>query len=257
MRIGDLTKLDNVTFDPAPTVVQEAGFDPENIIDPNSLKKWKVQNGAVTLTLQFDSITADAVCLFNCNIETSVELKTYSTYPGVVEDSITLTTSDLTGFTSLNALFELTKPTTAIEAIELIFLSADPSFFTSVGFIWVGELLDFECGKALQNFDDSEDEVTVTRANTVSVKTRYNFQEFNITTPVEEEFVDVQTRFRTILNGGYGTRRPYIFDEPPYDTKNELIYGIMESARVGYDIQFNSKNTERFTNATIKIREVF
>ena len=255
MKVGNTTKLENVTI--TSTVNKVSGFDKENIIDANSLKKWKVQNGAVTLTLEFDAITADAICLFNCNIKTAVEIKTYSAVPALIE-SKSIAVADLTGFDSLNALFELTDTTTNIVKIELVFTAADTSFFTSVGFIWVGNLIDFGCLEALQVFGDSENQVTVSRANTVSRKERYNFQEFNLTTKKEEDFTDLQTNFRLILDSGYGLRRPFLFSEKPYtESSPNLIYGILNSPRIGYDTIESSDSGETFNQATIRSREVF
>jgi hypothetical protein len=254
LKVGKLTKISGESF--SSTVTAESGFDETNITNENSRKKWKVKNGAVTLNIQFTGTTAECICLFNCNIKTDITIKTYSSYPSTVIETKTITVSQLTGFQSKNALFELTDTSTTIVAIDLVFTSTDTAFYTSVGYLWMGDLIDFGCVENMQPVDDSDDQATVTRAGTTDVKRRYNFQEYSVTLKKENVYETIRAVWRTILTDGFGTKRPFIIDES-FLTSSELLLGIFDSPKAGYDIENQFSSTDNLTQFTFGIREVF
>jgi hypothetical protein len=260
MKIGKIQKLENVTL--TSTVLNVTGFAETNIIDPNTLNLWKVEEGDVTLTIEHDSITADVICLFNVDLETSVQIKTYSAYPGTVIETKTILAAELiTSLESKNALFELTDTSTSIVAIDLVFSGPTSTYETFTGFIWVGEIVNFGCSEAMQEAmqptDNSNDNVNITRANVSDSKEEYSFQNYDLTLKKENDFLTLRTNMRSILESGYGLPRPYIIDEP-YFADPEVIYGILDSGKVAYDLFFTSKTAGTYiAQVTLGIRETF
>jgi hypothetical protein len=234
MKTGIEQLIENASY--TSSVTPNVGFEAENILDPDSLHLWQMTQGAGTLVIEHDSITADILCLFNCNIETNVTIKTWTVYStGSITNTVVLTPSDYTGFEFDNLLAELTDTTTAFTAIELIFTGATSSFLTSVGYLWGGDLINFGCAEKVQSGDESADDIQITRSNRPDPNERYNFQTYDVTLKKENDYDTLRSNMRQILTTGYGTSRPYIMNEPFLLTQ-ELLLGILDSGKIKYDI---------------------
>jgi hypothetical protein len=237
-------------------VVPNVGFEAENLLDPDSLHLWQMTQGTGTLVIEHDSITAEIICLFNCNIETSVTIKTWAVYGvGAATNTVVLTPAMYTGFTYMNLYAELSDTTTPFTAIELIFAGATPTFLTSLGHIWACDLIDWDCEEKIQPVDESTDSVQITRTNRSDANRRYNLQAYDITLKKENDFETIRNNIRTIMETGYGTPRPIIMDAPFFPA-DELLYGIFDSGKVKYDIIDTAEITEPLVQTTIGIREV-
>ena len=254
MKFGIEDKLENVVFtesDPA-----EAGQGPENILDDDTLNIWKVIDSNVTLVLEFDEINADLIGLFNVTFETDLTVNIWDNYPtGSVIETKTITTTN--GLYYQNAFMEIAT-TSNFKAIELIFSGSTSTFETQAGFIWVGDVIDLGCAEELQPFDESADDATVQRANGVDTNPRFPFQEFNLTTDKDVPFLTLRSNMRRLIDTGYTTKRPYLFDEPIYEGNPEIVLGILDAGRVGYDtFPISDTSSEYKAQVSIGIREVF
>jgi hypothetical protein len=240
------------------TITAEAGKDEENILDEDSLYIWEVEEGAVTLTAEFDSaIDVDLIGIFNVTCQTSVQIIAYSTYPGTVAATKTVTTANLGGL-DLKCTFLELDSTTSIDAVEIVTVGATSTFLTSVGYLWVGEVIDFGCLEAMKPNDSSADNVTITRANQPDVKEVYNFQSYDVTVKKDTPFFALRdTKIRTIFdNGGYGQKRPFLFNDGPFDGYEEILLGIFDAPKFSPDvIYFDVSDWQG--QITLGIREVF
>jgi len=234
MKVGKLSKLsiENTTITSSEDSL--SGFGDVNLLNEQSLELWKVQEGSVTVTLEFSSISIDAICLFNVTIENDITVKTYNS--SLVEtNSIILNKTDLVGIVIKNGYCELTNKSDIVK-IEIITNGATSTFNTSMGYIWAGELHDFNDLEALVPTDNGADDVIITRANSTSTQQKYNSQSFKFTTNKNNLFSDLQTKIREILvNGGYSKKRPFIFKDCVYESEN-LILGIFDSGAFQYDL---------------------
>lgn len=257
MKVGKSNKLDDLSSEVivSGTVASIPGFEEENLIDALTLKLYAFPEGAATTTIDWTTgITADIICLFNITIKTDVEIKTYDTSDVLIE-SATFTNNDSVGFQYKNILFELTDTTTPIGKVELVFTTSDSNFITKIGYFWIGDLVDFGCAEQIQAFDESNDQVSITRANSPDTNVEYNFQRYNATLKKEETFDNVRAKFRTFWELGFSNPRPFLLDEPLFSS-TELLYGIFDAPTVAYDT-FNLTNPSELTQSTIGIREVF
>lgn len=281
MKIGKLTELSNVTF--TSSVTANSGKVETNLLDNNTLKIWEVTQADATLLLQFDPIDIDMIGLFNLNIRGSVTINAYTDHPGQIQNTKTITNLELVGLESKNTFIELTSlfPDSnsdfilddfilddkilggaldpGISAIEIIFKGGSPGFNTSMGYIWAGDLIDFGCAEKIQPFDQSQDDITVTRGNQPDANSRFNLQNYNVTIKKENEVETLRDNMREILATGFGTPRPFLFDEPFFPS-TEIMLGILDSGKIGYDvIEFGSDGSDNTygLQTTIGPREVF
>jgi len=257
MKIGELNKILDVSSEITYTesVTNVSGFPETNIIDNNTLKVWKVTQGTASLVIEWTTgFTADMIGLFNVALETNVTITTYSAYPATSIESKVVTAAQLTGFEYKNALFELTDTTTSIVAIKLEFTGGTPTFSTYAGYIWAGDLIDFDCSEKMQLSDNSADQVTTTRTNRPDVNREYNLQTYSVTLHKETAFLTLRGYMRTLLLSGYATERPFIIDEN-FLTAPDLLLGILDAPTIKYDI-FNTGDSNYIAQTTLGIREV-
>jgi len=251
--LNTLLDIDTITF--IESEIADTGCDAEYLLDPNALRVWQVTGTGETLTLDFsdDAISPDAVCLFGIDVTSNITLDVYETYPGAVTDTVTVTAANLRGLASKNIYLPVT--TADIEAIKITLDTGGGAVTSSVGWIWAGEILDFDCVEKIQPFDVSNDDATVTRGNTVDINGSYLYQSFNVTLKKDAGFEELRAKVRQILDAGYATPRPYLIDEP-YLTEDEVVLGILDSGKIGYDLFPVKKDSEDYTaQITIGIRE--
>lgn len=257
MKIGKTNKLLDVSSEitVSGTVPAILGFPEENILTNDSLQLYKFTQGAGTTTINWTTgFTAEMICIFNLTIKTSLTIKTYDTSDVLIETSAAFTSADFVGFEYKNLLFELTNTSTNIGKIELIFTTSDATFNTSVGYIWIGDYIDFGCAEKIQAFDESNDQVTINRTNSPDVNKEYNYQAYNLTTKKDVSFDTLRANFRLLWSNGYANKRPMILNEPLF-SKDELFLGIFDAPRVAYDT-FDIENPNELCQATIGLREV-
>lgn len=276
MKIGKSQQLTTATFTSTPS--ENSGKEAENILDSNTLKVWGVTGADATLLVQIPTITFDTIALFNLTIRTSITINLYSDYPGSLIQTETIIASDFIGNESKNLFIDVDaipqgnadgfilgeyildeyivdgRGNISINYIEIICAGNLSNFQTSIGYLWLGDLIDFGCAEKIQPFDQSQDDVTVTRGNNPDVNERYDIQAYNVTLKKENDYETLRGNIRLILSDGFGTPRPYIIDEP-FLSVDEVLLGIMDSGKVGYDII--STDSGFIAQTTIGIREVF
>ena len=251
MKIGKLNKLNNDNTTITSTENYLTGFSETNLLDEETLRLWKVQEGTVTLTLEFSSISLDAICLFNLTIEDDITVKTFNSST-VETNSITINEANFVGLDFKHALFELTT-TTDIVKIQIITNGATSTFNTSIGYIWAGDLIDFGCLEALVQTDNGADDVIITRANSSSTQTKFNYQSFKFTTNKSVLFTVLQSNVREILlNGGYSQKRPFILEDGIFDNYN-LILGVFDSGVFQYDLFDPDQDYSQISKGLIEI----
>jgi hypothetical protein len=256
MKLGKSNKLDSATITYTSSVTSTTGFPESNIVDSDSLKPWKVTQGTVDLVIQWTTgFTAQVIGLFNVSLETNVTITTYSSYPSTSIESKVIALADLTGFDYKNGLFELTNTSTSIKAVKLAFTGATPTFKTYVGYIFVGDFINFGCAEEVQAIDESADQATLSRTNRPDTNEEYNFQSYAVTLRKSEGFTALRTNIRTIMTLGYATPRPMIIDEP-FFTNSELFYGILDAPTVKYDLLSTGSSGTYLVQTTIGLKEV-
>lgn len=285
MKIGKVNKiLDNVNRITT-TSSGIVGAEISLILDPNTLKKWSDNFTSATIQVVLDeAITSEIICLFNICVTGTVEVKTL-TELGVVTNTHLFTSVNTIGIENKHLLAELSNKTTPYKIIQIT-VNTTPATelynqgvaygvhgFGSVGFgvtyldsidsncflgyLWAGDTIDFGCVENMQPFDNTSDIVNITRSNVPDVQRSYKYQTFNITLKKPNRFITLRDNIRYFINDGIGKARPFLFDEPCYDS-TELVYGIFDATRFGYDIFYAPIESGDFiAQATIGVREVF
>jgi len=284
MKIGKVNKiLDNVE-NIFSSESGDIGSEITNILDNNTLKKWEASFSQATIQIELtQAITADIISLFNICITGTVELKTLDA-SDVVIDTFLFNESDAMGLQNTHLLAETTS-STPIKKLQLVISTSASDadfnqgvtygahgFFTVgygvtgvvtsdapcfLGYIWAGDITEFGCAENLQPFDNTGDRTTITRSNVPDTQEVYDYQTFNVTTNKDSPFLTLRDNFRFFMNDGLGEPRPFIFDEPYY-TSPELVYGVFDATRIGYDVIYAPEGTtDRVAQATIGVREVF
>lgn len=242
----------NITLVSSVTPIPGSGV--ENILGQNSLHSYAVDNGTVTLTIEISpGIVCDIISLFNARFGTSLQVKTYSSYPSTVIETKTFTSADEDGIDNPSYLFTLTDNTTAIVAIELIFTGAS-SYTSECGYIWAGKLNDLGCLEASQAFDESQDVTQLSRANTPDTNEEYNRQRWTVTTKADTAYTAVRSQIRELLTTGVGVPRPWVMDDLRL-SRPEVFLGIPNSGSFGYS--FIDTTTVYNAQLTFTVIEVF
>ena len=208
-----------------------------------------------TLTLTFSLTSLDFLALFNYT-GTEATIKIYR-YPistdfvdigymydlfiydndlaytnGIIDTVVVnngITTNDATGFAYSNYLIDISGNCFKIE------ITNTGSTTAFLGLAFAGEWINFDCVEAFQPFDNSNDDVMISRTNKPLVDESYLYQSFSATLKKENDLEDLKTKMRKILDTGYATSRPFLIDEDFY-TVAELMLGILNGGRIGYDI---------------------
>lgn len=288
MKIGKQNKLDdNILTLSTTTATPEPGFDLENILNKNTLKIWK-SSGTEGATIEIEltePITATTICLINVNLTDVFEIRTY-TAGNMVTNSIQVPFENANGLEYKNMLYQLTNTTDAFNRIQIILRGSTGGFnqgvgyfahgYGSVGFgvtgfdmseskqlslgyIWCGDVIDFGCAESLQPFDNTNDDTNITRTNNPDTKEEYDYQAYNVTLKKENDFNTLRENIRILMKDGLTKGRPFIIDEP-YFVIPEVLYGIFDATRIGYDPFLTNTNAEPnnfIAQATFGIREVF
>ncbi len=249
MKVGKLNKTQNTVV--TTSVTSEKGFDASNVTNEDTLKKWKVTQGTATLTLDFDAVSVQAVCVFNANIEADMTIKTFNSL-AVETNSITINYTELKGIDSLNGYLELTDPSDVVK-VQVIMNGPTATFETSIGYVWIGDLFDFKNLEALAATDNAADDGTITRANTVSKQQKYNYQSYKVTTNKSNLFLDLQNNIREMLrNGGYLQKRPFLV----YDCEckgGNMFLGTFDTGVFQYDVIDPSNSFAQTTKGVIEV----
>lgn len=257
MKFGIENLLNDVTVTFSSNAIPYPGGEEENMLNNDSQMLCMFDEATVTILLQFEALTVDMIGLFNVQFGETLTIRTYSTYPTTITNTKTITPSDLTGLFVKNTYLNLTNKA-PITAIELIFTGEDEQYEydidTWIGYIWAGLMIDLDCAENLMPIDQSEDEAKITRVNHPDNNNRYEYQEFKATVKKENNFVDLRNNMRHILNTGYGTPRPWYFDEPFFPSP-EIILGILNSGKVPYDLLETDGGF--IAQTSFGIREVF
>ena len=252
--IENLLTVDNVTFysDVAPI----RGGEETCMLDNDTQELCQYDEGDVNIRLEFAALNIELIALFNIDFGTAITINTYPVYPGPVSNTKTYTLDELTGLQSKNAFLELTDKT-AITAIELVITGYDyeSAIDTYIGYIWAGLEIDLGCVENIQPADISADEVVISRVNHPDVNDKYEYQTFDVTLKKDNEFETLRNNMRQILNTGYGTPRPWLFNEPFFPA-DEIVLAILDSGKISYDIIPLSAGGF-ITQTTIGIQEVF
>ena len=257
MILGKNTKIQNATF--LSSVDENPGFYADNILTPDSGELYAVTEGTVILTIDFDTITAQYLALFNVTIETGIQIELYDTGTAATIATYNYTTANLCGYISKNLLVDNTdEAATDFDRIIITSNGASSDFITSIGFLWAGDVLDFGCIETIQPSDNNADGVTISRANTPDAQKRYKFQSFQVKTRKEIPFLTIRSNIRTIFEEGIGTPRPMWF---PYETAFfgdiNLFYGILPVNKASYDPFYIKDNNSTFkSQITIELQEV-
>lgn len=260
MKVGGLTKLDNVTF--TSTVTANAGFEEDNIIDNDTLHLWQVTEGTVSLTLSCDSISANSLGLFNINIEDEIRIIIKNSSAVTLYDSTSdIDTTKLNGIDKKHYILEFGSSLSDIVSIELTTNGATSSFLTSIGYISVFDITDWGCVEALQPFDLSADTATIVRTGSSDTKREYITRRYNIGTTKTNQFSTTQGYVRDVLQTGYATKRPFLIADFPYPTTSpEMFLGIFDSGTFGYDVPKDTPDdtaANAYAQLQLGLREVF
>jgi hypothetical protein len=283
MKIGKINKIiDNVDSINA-TETGDPGFNVTNIINPNSLEKWQSSFASATIQINLTAgITAETISLFNIVINGTIQVKTI-TSADVITNSITFDSADLAGLQNKHLLFNLTEKTTPFDKIQIILETENTAqeqgvgYFAhgygsvgygvtktivasgefSIGYVWAGDNINFGCAENMQPIDNTNDIINITRSNVPDTQVVYDYQNFNVTLKKENDFITLRENIRFFIDNGIGQPRPFILDEPYYPNP-EVIYGIFDATKFGYDVIYAPGDTGDFiAQTTIGIREVF
>lgn len=233
-------------------VLAKSGEPASNVLLRDSGRTYAV-NGNLDLTVDdLGGIETDFIALFNVFFDVDMTMTLYDSLGGFIE-SVTFTPSDWTGFESNNLIYEPTTSPLDLKSINITTTGATVDKY--IGYIWVGDFIDFGCEEAIQPFTNSNDKVTITRANTPDVNAGYEFDTFNITTNKNSDYKVLRDKFRLVFVDGFGRARPFYFDNVPFD--GELVFGNLDAPRVGYDFFYNKTSPTGYdAQATIGVREV-
>ena len=277
MKIGKLTQLDNVTFTTSTAVVP--GKEAVNMLNNDVLNIFQFTGADGSVLIEFDPIKVEKISLHNIKARSAVTIDLYQSYPEKLLSSTVILASRFTGlfvdgtFSDvgtaggqgegfilgefiLNEFILAGNVSDTISAITLTFSGGDPGFLSSCGYIWAGDFHDFGCAEKIQPSDQSNDSVTISRTNHPDINDSYEFQSFNVTYKKDRLFSDLRPQMRDILLTGFGTPRPIIFDEPMFPDAPEILLGILDAPKVGYDI-IETSVTDPNSQITIGIREVY
>lgn len=164
-------------------------------------------------------------------------------------ESKTLYSADATGFDTDN--FYLTGlPEVLYSSIEITNFGSSTAY---LGYIWAGAWINFDCLENMQMFDNSNDSVTINRANRPLTEESYLFQSLMVTTKKGMALADLRDNIRLILTTGYANPRPWLIEDGIYAVP-ELLYGVLTSGKVGYD--YFQTVSETLAQSTFEIREV-
>jgi hypothetical protein len=221
------------------------------IQDIDTLKVCTMVSGS-SIDVTLDANTSlDFIGVFNYD-GASFKITVTDSASGTTE--FTRSCSASAGFDYSNYYISLASVTNAISKINFENTS-DAS--ADIGFLWSGEAIDFNCAEALQCFDNSNDDVDISRANQSYYDDSYLFQTFNVTLQKENKFEDLRTDIRKILKTGYANPRPFIFEDEPIFDNDEICLGVLTSGKIGYDFFQVDANTVTLSQCTFEIREVF
>lgn len=280
MKIGIENKISGTV---TATATPSTGFEAENVLNSDTKQIYEV-NESTTLTITLaDVITADALFLFNVNFTGAFTIRLFNGSEKVFDQSFQLTQLD--GLESLNIyqplIIPLTqtdgrflsdgKPLTSFTTDGLVLTNdlrvstsrffnkiqiINNGVFTSIGYVWAGDLINFDCFEEIQLKDSSNDGVTISRTNKPDTQRSYLFREYQLTTKKDVPLNTIRRNVRNILSTGYGNPRPILFDEDCFDP-SEVVYGIFDSGSVQYDRFFINDSDGTFkSQITIGIREV-
>lgn len=252
--IENLLTVDNVTF--TSDVAPIRGGEEECMLDNDTQELTQYDEGDVTIRLEFAATEIDLIALFNVDFGTALTINTYPVYPGPASNTKTYTLDELTGLFYKNAFLELTD-TTAITAIELVITGYDyeSAIDTYIGYLWAGKVVDLGCVENIQPADISTDTVTMSRVNHPDINDYFEYQTFDVTLKKDNEFETLRDNMRQILNTGYGTPRPWLFNEPFFPA-DEIVLAILDSGKISYDI-IPVNAGDFIAQTTIGIEEVF
>jgi len=255
MKIGKNTLITVANTTVTESATAELNRDAENLLDPNSLVLWQVEGASETALYEFaPPIAPDMVALFNIEVDSAIQIDVYSAYPGTISDTVTVTTANLRGLDAYNIYLDVTAAT--IEAIKITVTGTGATSLSSAGWLWAGEVINFGCAEEMQPFDHANDAATITRSNAVDTNPSYLYQTYNITLKKEAGYEELRTKTRALLVEGYTVPRPYLINEP-FLTTPEILLGILDSGKIGYDAFYMKDETgEDFAaQVTIGIRE--
>lgn len=259
MKFGKSQKLEesNITFTSSETPI--SGKEAVNIIDPDSLNTYAVVEGAANLIIDLTTPLAMAfIGLFNVTIETDITIDIYTTFPGTPSQSKTITAAQLRGLEYLSTFMEIADTASTISAIVLTWTGGTPTFQTSIGTIWTGDIVDLDCVESIIYNEISADDAGVSRANVPDAQRRYNYREIKFTTPKETIFETHREKMRFLLSTGVGTPRPWLIESSKegFIDADEVIYSIMDSSKIPLG-PIEADGGVFFGQSTIGFREIF
>lgn len=249
------------------------GTNPSNVLDADSLLVGTLAAGE-TITITFTKTNFDFLALFNYD-GSCLDVKIYGEdedenigengfiYDTFIYDaelaytgktpylnfhSKTFLSDDASGFEYSNYFID-NLSNAIFDKIEITNCGSTTAY---LGYVWAGDWIDFGCAEAISPVDESSDNVTINRANRPIPEERYLFQSFQVTTIKTTEINTLRSKVRQILVTGFASPRPWLISEI-YSTP-EIMYGILESGKVGYNIY--EIDTTKKSNITIGVREV-
>jgi hypothetical protein len=202
-----------------------------------------VGNGEV---LGSGSNSIDLVSLHRVNFADKLTVKSYFVDELISEQDYNR--GDLSGIETFH-LFSQAKG--IIDKVEFIFSGGTVA--PTIGYIWVGSMVDFKT-TAYQDEDNSGDIASVSQGGFAGNSRRPLLRAMTVTL-AHESSTNQKEKIRKILRTGYSVPRPFARIEPC--TQSEVMLGILDSKKVGYDFfdnkdQFGIKKSQ----ATIGIAEV-
>jgi hypothetical protein len=222
-------------------------FSADNVLD-TKLTRWQSSSTIDTLTVSLGSPqSVTLIALFNVQFST---LTATGKNGGVTQFTANLTSADLDGVDIQNCFIDSIG---TIDTLELVFNGGANVPF--VGYVHCGASADFSI-EAYQPFIESTAGAETTLGGIIETNPGYAYRTFSVTVgKTDYSYAAINALMKPILQE-YSLPRPFIFDADC--TMDEVVLGVLDSNRIGFDILPINDGTGKYTaQFTIGIEERF